>query len=167
MNGVRRPRQVRVTRNPIQHAKMHAAKYTPTEVRQMMAPVYAALTALREGVANEMQWMQLASSVNVAKAIEKRSVVHGLSEHLASAELALKAIELRAKTEGRWKAVTLYFHELDNVTAAINLHRYQLLQLSYGELKACVEYARAEIQSSGGKVLYVESSSEGKAKVVQ
>lgn len=153
MNGLRKPRQMRwLPQDPISLAKKRAARLTTAEVRDIMDPIKGAHRALREGVATEWQWTLLASAMNVAQAIERQGVVRGLKEHLHSAEMALAGIRQRAVATGDWQAPTLYFQELDNVTAAVNFHEYQLLQLSDGELRQCSAVAIAEIRSTGGRV---------------
>lgn len=141
------------TGNTMALALHKAAKPTADDIASVIDPVQAALKALREGVATEWQWSVLASAMNVAKAIEKQGVVKGLHEHLRAAELALNAIYGRAMATTTWCATSLYYIELDAVDTAVDLHRFQLNTLGRGELIRAIDYAQAEVKSSGGRVL--------------
>jgi hypothetical protein len=148
-------RQRRISLNPIALARNNAARLTVAEIALAINPLRAAAKALREGVATEWEWAIVASAMNVAQAIERQGIVKGLAEHLRSAEVALQAIERRAMAPGAWKATALYYQELDHIATAVDLHEYQLQQLSYGEFRRVVVCAEAEIRSAGGRVVDV------------
>ena len=134
-------------------ASYHASKLSAGDVDEVMGPLQTAFTALREGVASEWHWSLAASAVNTAKAIEQQGVVRGLHEHLQAADLALASIYKRAMKDAGWKATALYYLELDAITTAVELHEYQLKQLSRGEMLRAIALAQAEVKSSGGRVL--------------
>jgi hypothetical protein len=162
MNGQRKPRRVRWPANvdTFELARRLATRVTPAELASVIDPMDDAFKALRKGVASEWQWALLASSVNVAKAIEKKGVVRGMREHWNAADIALANIRIRAMAAGAWKPTALYFHELDTIREAMHLHKFQLQQLSLGEAIDALAYAEAEIRSSGSKVIKTPSTQE-------
>ena len=156
MTHGRKPRQQRwVARDPLALAKNTATRLTPAEMSTMIEPLRAAATALREGVATEWEWAIVVSAVNVAQAIDKLGIVRGLSEHLLCGELALRAIQQRAMATGTWSATSLYYQEIDHLDTAVDLHEFQIHQLSYGEYHNALRQAEAEIRSTGGIVVDV------------
>lgn len=140
--------------NTMDLVSRRVALVTPADLATVMEPLQAAFTALRQGVATEWQWSVLASAMNCAQAIEKQGVVRQLAGHLHAAELALHAIYQRAMAGGQWEPTALYFHELDDISEAIRLHKFQLQQLSTGEVIKALDYAQAEVRSSGGRVVH-------------
>ena len=139
--------------NTMDLARRRVALVTPVDLADVMGPLQAAFTALRQGVATEWQWSVLASAMNCAQAIDKQGVVKGLHVHLHAAELALQSIYNRAMATGTWQTTSLYYIELDAIDAAIDLHKFQLQQLSTGEVIKALDYAQAEVRSSGGRVM--------------
>ena len=152
----RKPRWIAQT-DTMALACRRASLVTEAELQDVMQPLQAAFKAMREGVATEWQWSHLASSVNAALAIERFGVVKGMHEHLRAADLALQGIYRRAMTKCEWHSTPLYYFELDALDTAINLHKFQLTQLSRGEVIRALDYAKAEVLSTGGKVLEVIS----------
>lgn len=134
-------------------AMLGASKITAPEVAFMMAPIREAHKALREGVATDMQWCHLAHAMNVAMAIERIGVVRGIKDHIHSAELALAAIQDRASATGTWKPTALHWYELDDIASAVDLHEFQLKQLSRKEFESAVVLATHEVRSTGGRVM--------------
>ena len=139
--------------NTMDLVSRRVALVTPTDLAQVLHPLQAAFTALRQGVATEWQWSVLASAMNCAQAIDKQGVVKGLHAHLRAAELALQSIYNRAIATGKWQSTSLYYIELDAIDTAIDLHKFQLQQLSTGEVIRALDYAQAEVRSSGGRVM--------------
>lgn len=135
--------QGRISRNPLELAKAEAARLTATEIAEPIACLRIAARALREGVATEWQWMLVATSLDLAQAIEQLGVVRGLSGHLHAAELALQGIYQRAMTSGAWCCTALYYQEPEDVTTMVDLHQFQLEQLSYGEFRRAIELVNA------------------------
>lgn len=134
-------------------ARNAATLLTPPELAKTLAPLRAATQALREGVATELEWSIVASSIYVAQAIEQQGVVRGLGEHFRSAEVALHGIEQRAMASGEWKATALYYQELDHINTAVDLHEFQLMRLSYSEVSRAVNKATGEIRSTSGRII--------------
>lgn len=160
MNGLRKPRQRRPLTNPVVVAMNHAAKLTNSEVHAVLIPVRAGFKALREGVATEDQWTHVVSAMNIAHSIELQGVVRGVRAHIEAAQLALDEIRRRAMVGGSWRATPLYYQELDNVDAAVDVFAFQLAQLSYGEYRRAIERSIAEVKSTGGTVVLLNQVGE-------
>jgi hypothetical protein len=158
MTHGRKPRQRHEMRPPFVTALMRATKHTPEELASIMGPMRACLKAVREGVATQLQFEVLQSSMVIAEAIEHSGIVRGLADHIASALQACSAIEARALTSGAWRQTALYFQELDALAAAVDLHEYQLQQLSAGELHRIVQQTMARTSSSGGNVVRISET---------
>ncbi|MNV35889.1 hypothetical protein D3C71_1273500 [compost metagenome] len=158
MTHGRKPRQRREMRSPFVTALVRATKHTPEELASIMTPMRACLKAVREGVATQLQFEVLQSSMVIAEAIEHSGIVRGLADHIASALQACSAIEARALTSGAWRQTALYFQELDALATAVDLHEYQLQQLSAGELHRIVQQTMASTSSSGGNVVRISET---------
>lgn len=157
-HGRKKPRQRREMRSPFVVALMRATKHTPEELASIMGPMRACLKAVREGVATQMQFEVLLSSMVIAEAIEHSGIVRGLADHIASALQACSAIEARALTSGAWLQTELEFTELDALATAVDLHEYQLQQLSAGELHRIVQQTMARTASTGGNVVRISET---------
>lgn len=144
-----RPRVIAA--NPLDLALRRVRKIPAHEIAEVMDPVVDAFRAMREGVGSEDHWRLLASSVELAIAIEDQGVVRGLQEHLRAAETALSEIARRARADGGWRATPLYFQELDQVRTFVDLHRIQLEQLSEGEWRKAHSLAVGRVISAGGR----------------
>jgi hypothetical protein len=155
MSHGRPPRRVRFTPTPhtIGLVVRKVTKLTAHELAQVLGPIEASLTALREGVATELQWSILASSVEIAIAIEDKGVVRGMRGHLEAAERALQGVKLRAMATSEWVPTALYYQELDDVKAAVELHRFQLEQLSSAEAVKAIDLAKGRVRAAGGRVI--------------
>lgn len=148
----RRPRYAPAT-NTISLVLRQVTRLNAHELGHVLGPIEASMTALREGVATELQWSILASAVEIALAVEDKGAVRGLRGHLVAAEQALQGIKLRAIATGKWRATALYYQELDDVKAAIELHHFQLEQLSTAEAIKALDLARGRVRSAGGRVI--------------
>lgn len=148
----RRPRWPAIN-NTMAVAQERASKLDQRSTKQLMQTITSAATALREGVATRLQWSIVAGSIDLALAIERQGVVRGLQEHLASAEVALKAIYTRATQNRQWQPTALYYSEIDAMQALISLHTFQLDQLSLAEYRRAVASASGQIRSAGDRVL--------------
>jgi hypothetical protein len=151
----RRYRPRPITLDPITLAIHRASKPPAQDIEAVLAPMRCAFKSLREGVASELQWSVLASSVNVAMTIENQGVVTGLAAHLKAAEAALQGIYRRAMDAGEWKPTPLYWQEIEAIDEFIPLNKFQLEQLSRGEVIRALDKAEAVIRSIGGTVIDV------------
>lgn len=158
MTHGRKPRKPRTIRDPFRTAIMRATRHTATELASVMSPVRQCLKLVREGVATQLQFEVLQSTMLVAEAIEHSGIVRGLADHIASALQACAAIEARALTSGAWQQTALHFYELDALATAVDLHEFQLQQLSAGELQRIVQQTIARTASSGGAVVRVSET---------
>lgn len=129
----------------------HAAKPAAADRDEVLGILRQAIQALREGVATEHQWSIAAGSVAVAMSIERRGIVRGLHEHLRTTEIALQAIYDRALQVGggRWVRVTLYWHEIDDLNAFLDLHAFQVAQLGRAEFLDAIDTAQRDIIAQG------------------
>ena len=159
MTHGRKPRRVRWSPwvNTLATVTSRVALVDKDDQASVTQPIDQAFTAMRQAVGSEQDWAYLCSAINVAQAIEKQGVVKGLCGHFHLAELALEAIKKRAADQpshqGQWHPVELYIDEIDAIKDGITLHKFQLKNLSTGEVIKALNYAQAEIRSSGGKVI--------------
>lgn len=160
MTHGRPPRRPRRLTNPIILARNAATRLTPAEISTTIGPIRQAARHMREGVGSEVEWSLLASAVNIAKAIDRQGIVRGLAEHLQAAEEALNGISRRALAAGEWQATALYWQEIEHVNALVDLHEFQLQQLSYGEARRAIQAATAAVRSAGGRVVDVDQVQE-------
>ncbi|MBO9647391.1 MAG: hypothetical protein J7605_02690 [Variovorax sp.] len=155
MTHGRKPRSRRhVAQNPIGLAKDYATKLTRSELDQVMDPLRDAVAALRRGVATEFEWMVAVTAVNIADAIESQRVVRGLAGHIKEIDRALEGIRARAMSSGAWRAPALYYEERDSMDLLVDLHGYQLSNLSFGEFGRARDKAIAQTACAGGRVVH-------------
>jgi hypothetical protein len=155
MSHGRPPRRVRFVTTPhtMSLVVRKVTRLTAHELGLVLGPIESSLTALREGVASELEWSLLASAVEIALAVEDKGVVRGMRGHIEAAERALQGIKLRAMATGEWLPTALYYQELDDVTAAVELHRFQLEQLSSAEARKALDLAKGRVRAAGGRVI--------------
>lgn len=123
----------------------------------MRAPVQAAFDALRCGRASSDDWSLLAACLWMARSIEKQGVVRGLAEYLNRADHVLAAIEARAAGHvpaggdacAMWRAPTLYAPEIEAIDTFVELHFFQLAQLSYGEFARARKLTEGQMKTKG------------------
>ena len=153
MTHGRMPRKPRSVRSPMMVAWLRATKLTAEEVADTMQHAHCCADRLREGVATEDQHTALHTSLMIAHGIESRGIVRGLLQHLTAATEAMAAIRARATATGTWRPTALYFHELEAIATALELHEFQLQQVSAGEIQAITAKLIAQTLSSGGIVM--------------
>ena len=156
----RRPRWPAGGIDTMATAQSRVALVTPADQASVTAPLDAAFAAMRRAVGSEWDWAQLCSAINCAMAIEKQGIVKGLHGHLHQAELALQAISQRATANAHWQATELCSAEIEAIELGIELHKFQLNNLSTGEVIKALNYAQAEVRSTGGKVLHAAPSTQ-------
>lgn len=125
--------------NTMDMVRAKVARLTAAEVASILQPVEAGFDALRRGVASELHWHCLAEMVTMAVSIEASGIVTGLSEPFAAARAALLAVRERVTQQvpPTWGSSTeLQADELAAIGEAVSLHRFQLAQLSGGELQS-------------------------------
>lgn len=153
MTHGRRPRKPRqLNTRTLATALLRASCLTDAEVRDTIQPAQQCLDRLREGVATEDQHAVMHTCMQIALDIEATGIVRGLQQHLQTAMQALERIRARARAlaSGSWRPTSLYFDELDALRVAVDLHRFQLQQLSAGELHTITARLIARTLSAGG-----------------
>ena len=154
MTHGRKPRKPRVINaNVLGTVICRATLLQEHEVQDTLEPTHHCLARLREGVATEDEHTIMATVMRVSQGIEDSRIVRGLREHFNAAQQALDAIRTRALATGTWRQTPLYFHELDALREAVELHEFQLRQVTSGELQAITRKLIAQHQSSGGRVV--------------
>jgi hypothetical protein len=155
MSGRTKPARRRHARptavNNLQIALAAATRFTPAELKHLLAPIQGALVSMRTGMATEMQWMHLASVTAIALSIERLGVVRGLKAQLDEADQLLAVIRQRATRSGAWAAPVLYGHEITAIETLVHLHTFQAQTLSAGEYRAAWQHASAEVTRVGGR----------------
>lgn len=160
--SARKPRRVRYapTANTMAIALHHAAKPSRADVGELLDAIKTAFKALRQGRASEREWSILAGTLDVALAVERQGVVRGLHGHLMAAEQALQTVYNRAMLANGWQPTALHYHELDAVHTFVDLHAYQVKQLSRAEYLAAIRSAQARNRNLGNTVTTVTDLSE-------
>jgi len=152
----RKPRRARPLHAPFLIARNQATALTAIELASVMTPLHAAFDRLRRGRASQDNWCLLAGCIAMAHNIERQGVVRGLSGHLAEADAALVAIEARASATGAWRAPVLYGHEIEAIDTFVDLHHFQLRQLSYGEFKRALKTTEGQARSRGMEIVRLQ-----------
>lgn len=142
-------------------ALFRAARLSQAEIASTIGPARQCFTRLREGVATEDQHTVLYTILRIAQGIEESGIVRGLHEHIASALQAMDAIRARALASGAWRPTALHYYELEAITTMLDLHEFQLRQLSAGELTAIARKLIARTQSSGGTLVRTSAQNIG------
>jgi len=147
MNGRKKPRQPRwpACSGTISRAILNATRLTATEIEQVLEPVEAGVTAMRQGQGATDDWSTIASACTVALTIEEQGVVRGLRGHLQAIDTALQSIAKRCHTANGWQRTALYFHEIDALNDLVFLYRHQLEALSAAEFRRAVSLATARV----------------------
>ena len=160
MNGQKHPRRIRwpAMTNAPQYVKARVGILTAKEVERHMKPVNSAWTAMCQGRATHLEWAIVAGAIEMSIGVERMGIVRGLLEEMTSAEAALNAISIRAHKNPAqtWSAPTLYGHEIEAIQTGLNLHKFQLLKLSWGEYDAAIQRAVVEVNAAGGKAVRVD-----------
>lgn len=156
------PRRQPTPINTMRKALQRAARFTESEIRDTMDPIRHCATRVREGVATELQVQALRTTMLVALEIERLGYVRGMSGHIESALIAIKAVLDRGSETGQWRPTPLRYYELDAITCMVDLHDHQLRQLSAAELHTATRRVIAHMQSQGGgELLHVAPSDLG------
>lgn len=141
-------RTVRPLHNPLIVARNQAACLTASELAEVLDPLRAAAARLRQGIASEDDHAMLTGSIMMAQSIEQQGVVRGLAGHLADIARALATVGARASEGRAWFAPTLYFHEIEAVQLFLELHEFQLRQLSFREFRRALNLTTAHVRSA-------------------
>lgn len=144
--------------NPLMVFNQHNSKLTHAEVAETMGSLRTAFAHMREGVATHNEYVVLHSSMLIAKEIEQMGVVRGLQEHITAALLACASYQERSGFAENWAPSDMHFHELDALGAMLDLHEYQLQQLTAREVHQAAQRLIARTKSAGGDVYQADNS---------
>ncbi len=151
----RKPRHVRT--DTLAAAQLRASCLTPAEIASIMDLVRECFAHIRTATATELQHQVLHSTLVIAQEIERAGIVRGLVEHIDLALAASSAFSTRSLASGAWQASACHFHELDAISSMLDLHAFQLEQLSAAELHRITRRLIARTKQEGGQVLQVEN----------
>lgn len=151
----RKPRHVRT--DTMNAAKLRASRLTATEIASIMTPVRECFAHVRTATATELQHQVLHSTLAMAQEIERAGIVRGLVEHIELAMTASSTYSARCLTSGAWQASACHFHELDAISSMLDLHEFQLEQLSAVERDRITQRLIARTKQAGGQVIQVEN----------
>lgn len=153
MNGRRKPR---LTRWPAIVPSRLASALSPAERSEATAAALDGFRALREGVAKEVSWAFVVSAMNMADGFELRVRQSGARGHIQAAQIALDEAMRRAMATGTWCPPTLFLQEIDDIRVGLEIYQVRLRGCTYGEYRRVLDYARAEVLSTGGVELRVD-----------
>lgn len=145
-------------RNPLMVFNQHNSKLTPAEVAETMDSLRTAFAHMREGVATHNEYVVLHSNMLIAQEIEQMGVVRGLQEHITAALQACASYQERSGYAENWVPSDMHFHELDALGAMLDLHEYQLQQLTAREVHLAAQRLIARTKSAGGDVYQADNS---------
>lgn len=159
MTHGRKPRKPRrKVQDNLAIALMHASRLTPGEIAGIMNPVRECFAHVRTATATELQHQVLHTTLLIAQEIEQTGIVRGLVEHIDLALAASNNYSARSLASGAWRASACHFHELDAISTMLDLHTYQLEQLSDGERHRIVQRLIARTLQQGGEVIHAETN---------
>lgn len=145
-------------RNPLMVFNQHNSKLTPAEVAETMGSLRTAFAHMREGVATHNEYVVLHSNMLIAQEIEQMGVVRGLQEHITAALQACATYQERSDYAENSAPSDMHFHELDALGAMLDLHEYQLQQLTAREVHLAAQRLVARTKSAGGDVYQADNS---------
>lgn len=144
--------------NPLMVFNQHNSKLTPAEVAETMGPLRTAFAHIREGVATHNEYVVLHSIMLIAAEIELMGIVRGLQEHINAALLACESYQARSGHADNWRPSAVHFHELDALREMVDLHEFQLQQLTAREVHQAARRLIARTKSAGGDVYQADNS---------
>lgn len=145
-------------RNPLMVFNQHNSKLTPAEVAETMGSLRTAFAHMREGVATHNEYVVLHSNMLIAQEIERMGIVRGLQEHITAALQACASYQERSGYAENWMPSDIHFHELDALSTMLDLHEYQLQQLTAREVHQAAQRLIARTKSAGGEVYQADNS---------
>lgn len=131
----------------------HGTRLTSDEIASVIDPVRVAFAQIRAGAATQTHFAVLQTTIQVAEEIEAQGVVRGLAEHIGSALAACRGYAIRCMAAGTWQPSAVHFYELDALATVIDLHAYQLAEVTAHELQRAADKVIARAQSAGIEVL--------------
>lgn len=129
-------------------------KLTPSEIAQVITPVRSGMLHLKRCTATQADYVWVCSAAQIGMSIERQGVVRGLASHMQAALDALESISDRGFASGQWRSPAMRAPEIEAIDTMIDLHEYQLKQLSYGEFTQANQAAAKRASSLGGQVFF-------------
>lgn len=145
-------------RDPRQVFNRYNSKLTAAEIAETMTPLRTAFAHIREGVATHNEYVVLHSIMRIAQEVEHMGIVRGLQEHITAALQACESYQARSSHAENWRPSALHFHELDALREMVDLHEFQLKQLTAREVHEAARRLIARTQSEGGEVYQADDS---------
>ena len=145
-----------VPANPIALALHKATGFTPVELSRIEAQLRGHFDALRSGDGTRHHFAGVCTACELGSAIESRGVVRGLREQFREAERLLLELKGKAEIGGGWINPILTGPQLSQLDEMVDLHLFQLKQLSYGEYQAAWRLMVGRVTSSGGDLIREE-----------
>ena len=152
--SAQKPRRVRwhPTASTLVIAANNVSKPAPADINDVMRTMRTAAAAFCEGHGGNDHWAVLAGHVDMAPAIERQGVVRGLAEFWQQADEVVRALYSRADIRGEWVSPTLYADEINALNKFLDMHHYQIQQLSRSEYSAAIKSAHGRIRGQGFRV---------------
>lgn len=152
----------RPTAKPVRNTAMMLVRQlhtrlTVAEVADCIEPLRACFTAMREGRITHHQYLVLNTHLLIALEIERKGIVRGLQAHIDAALAAATSYAARCGTAENWQPGAMYFHEIDAIDTALDLHKFQIEQLTAHELNSTTDRFISRIQTEGGKVFEADN----------
>ena len=135
---VRKIHHRRPVKDPIQAAKNAAAALTKEERDSIIAPSLKHIAdATTRGLTKDA-YLYLGTAMHVGLAIEDAGVVKGLKAEFEDALALLDVLHDKCSRGQNWKVRRIDPGEAQRLKEAIELHDFQLQQLSHREFQTCV-----------------------------
>jgi hypothetical protein len=137
-----------------------AAKCSPQEIDDLLHILHQCSQALHRGCATQLQWGIMAGSCTLARAVEDLGTVKGLRGHIDTCEKVLHTLRARyvaapqsvSERRAGWGKTGLHFDEADAIKTFVDVHNFQLRQLSRAEFTKAANLATARANSAGETV---------------
>jgi len=141
--------------NPMALALHKASGFTRAELARIEAQLRGHFDALRAGHGTRHHFAGVSTFVELGLAIESQGVVRGLRDRFQAAERLLLQLKGTAERQGAaaWANPILTGPQIAMLDELVDLHLFQLKQLSYGEYQAAWRLMVGRVTSSGGEVL--------------
>lgn len=145
--------------DPIAAAMDSAALCSSQEINRVLHILHQCRRALMQGCATKLQVGIMAGSCTLAQAVEDIGVVKGLGGHITVCNDALETVrkryeaapQTRSERLARWGKTGLRFDEAEAIKTFVEVHSFQLRQLSRAEFTQAANLAVARANSAGEK----------------
>lgn len=139
-------------------ASIQAARLSKDALAGIMQQVNTSAGYLCQGVATEDQFVVFRTHMRIAQRIEHQGLTRGVLGHIDAVLCACSTIHDRAHATGTWHPTAITLEELDAIKSMVDLYEIQLHQVTHGEFTVIVDRLVASTLSTGGEVVYSNSS---------